>query len=403
MTADMSASCRGWESGYTRLDSQKRSYSASDLVLGALSHIAAKLDSAFREKSDRLLRETGNVAVALVGSLSTESLWEGSDIDILVVKERYRERTPAFDCELIQGVIVHSTILTRQDLLKARPLAISWIQGCKTCWDKEKIIEKALTKSRAETAQKKEADKAKEAPTLQDIYRKEFLKPHRSLRQGDLASCLIHTRRAAINVSASWLGSNGIQVRRGGRRSFDQILSNMKNLGQDKAVKCLVHLFQAQARQEEVDELLGEMIGLSQATYNFLKNTCLYRRLSPSELGLMHHASGPEELGSFLEALYKPLAVHYPRSMIACCGFVGTSLAERVVRARKRSLRQEYRDTVLVRSLAAMTDLPAGFVDDFLRLQRLHSTQPRQLEAVKATEGTLSRLINRSRRAERRE
>jgi hypothetical protein len=158
--------------------------------------------------------------------------------------------------------------------------------------------------------------------------------------------------------------------------------------------RCLLNLFQAEVSVDQAGKLLDRMIVLSRTTHGYLEETMLVEYLEPSELGLLHHASTANELTDFLEALYRPLAAHYPRSMVASCQFSSAFLAGTILRAQARRNDVGFEEETLARSLS-QADLPRGFMGDFHHLQRFHSTLSAQKHAIGKVRGKLRDLLFR--------
>lgn len=349
-----------------------------------------RLEATLKQEISRLKGKEGITGIGLVGSLRGDLLWEGSDIDIVIVRDQWTETTPAYDCRLRRGTIIHTTILTREDLALRREEARTWITDCKILWDPNGEI------TRAKNAYSKNQQEQGRSPSPEEVYEAEIGKSARSMEQGDVPSCLILTRRAALKTSSNWLRRKGVITRAGGRRGMDNVLSGLRGLGEAEMEKCLLDLFQADVNSDHGEKLLERMKALSLTTYDYLNERMLVRYLEPSELGLLHHASTGNELLDFLEALYRPLALHYPRSMTACCQSGSVSLAEGILKAQARRTTdgKQYHEETLVQSLQ-QADLPQGFLDDFIPLQRFHTTHAAQRQAIRQAKRELRHLITR--------
>ena len=109
-----------------------------------LIKLRSHLERTANKEASRLVGETEVLGVGVTGSLATGSVWEGSDIDLVVVRRDWDAATPDYHCRLINGVIVHSTILTKRDLERHDPKALRWLRGIKILDDEYKIIENSL-------------------------------------------------------------------------------------------------------------------------------------------------------------------------------------------------------------------------------------------------------------------
>ena len=312
-------------------------------------------------------------------------MWEGSDIDLVVVRREWEGVTPDYHCRLINGVIVHSTILTLRDLKRHDPKALRWLKGIKILEDEQKIIENSLQHI-------PEINSAVKTPSIRKALETLLNRSQKPLQKGDAATAVIRLREGALRFVSTWLGAKGIHVRSGGRRSFDQIMKHLDNLEQTDITKSLLNLYQADVETEEAEKTVNETINLSTRVYCHLYRTGLIEHLTPNELGLMKHASSAEELGDFLEALHRPVARHYPRSSVVYCEFTAISLAERLMQAIQHAQGKEYDDGVLVRSLVDTTNLPDLFLRDFMKLSRLPPSEDSQTKTIEMTTNILKRL-----------